>query len=753
MANYGLRRRDNSRRVRIIGSGVTSVATISPGGTWTGVAGSGYAGAPPVDPVRTIAKPACRLLTVPNQVFTDNKIIVFDAEAFGGVQKVRFYCEGNVVDVATLQWTGYTDGRGVERLLYGYAVSINWAACNAVTASGTVDIYAEAVANNGTFQNNVQGPFTFHNRTTAYSVTRTVAPTGADHTTLKAAIDYIATNFAANRNARILINTSGDYPLLGVAATYNNAPHWLTIEANTGVTANITSNTVRTTIRPFYDGLRFKGAGIVWDLAKFQLIYTESTGNLSQMWMDGIDLIETGGRHAVFDGTKPEQGWIFPSNGGAVTRLYWTGCVATNCYTGFWNGRIVTGCHATDLCDDLMSGTTAYQDVSVTGLNPAGVGGLNTHVNALDLTYSGGGVAKIAISGGPNVSPPTTRTLQLYVDAVAFGAALTITNAFYAAGHYTGSITAVTMTITAKTAGDALAVGHLVTGPGIAVGTRITAMGTGTGGTGTYTVNNSQTVGSVFIQNSSGYTTWADIAAHIIAQGGGFGATVNGAAGARRGITASKPGLGITDLANGSGREITFTAGVATMTSLFDVHGDVMQLFGTISNAIGRFMKGLSINSQAGCQGFFIDGVSTTLTDSHFRNWIVTTDGLPLVANSQWHSAAFHCTLSKSTFYDQPFLLRSDLSGAPKFDPDAYSSVDNNSFYSLSWSGAQDVNLTLNRNNVRNSTLPAGSTNSTSATTNLYINAPTDLIPITGGNLLNGSGYMGALLPGGGWNV
>jgi hypothetical protein len=59
----------------------------------------------------------------------------------------------------------------------------------------------------------------------------------------------------------------------------------------------------------------------------------------------------------------------------------------------------------------------------------------------------------------------------------------------------TASIAGTTLTVTAAT-GDALKVGDLITGAGVAAFTIITALGTGTGGTGTYTVNNSQTVAS-----------------------------------------------------------------------------------------------------------------------------------------------------------------------------------------------------------------------------------------------------------------
>jgi hypothetical protein len=60
---------------------------------------------------------------------------------------------------------------------------------------------------------------------------------------------------------------------------------------------------------------------------------------------------------------------------------------------------------------------------------------------------------------------------------------------------FTGVIAATVLTVSAPS-GSPLAVGQTVVGAGIAAGTIITALGSGTGGAGTYTINNSQTVGS-----------------------------------------------------------------------------------------------------------------------------------------------------------------------------------------------------------------------------------------------------------------
>ncbi len=62
----------------------------------------------------------------------------------------------------------------------------------------------------------------------------------------------------------------------------------------------------------------------------------------------------------------------------------------------------------------------------------------------------------------------------------------------------TGDITTTTLNVTAVTSGT-LDIGQVISGTGVTAGTRIVAFGTGTGGTGTYTVDISQTVASTTI--------------------------------------------------------------------------------------------------------------------------------------------------------------------------------------------------------------------------------------------------------------
>ena len=65
---------------------------------------------------------------------------------------------------------------------------------------------------------------------------------------------------------------------------------------------------------------------------------------------------------------------------------------------------------------------------------------------------------------------------------------------------FTGSISTTTLTVTSVLSGT-IAVGQAIFGANIAQNTVITALGTGTGGTGTYTVSNSQTTASTTINS------------------------------------------------------------------------------------------------------------------------------------------------------------------------------------------------------------------------------------------------------------
>lgn len=70
------------------------------------------------------------------------------------------------------------------------------------------------------------------------------------------------------------------------------------------------------------------------------------------------------------------------------------------------------------------------------------------------------------------------------------------------AATFTGSISTTTLTVTSVLSGT-IAVGQAIFGANIAQNTVITALGTGTGGTGTYTISDSQTVASTTINSTA----------------------------------------------------------------------------------------------------------------------------------------------------------------------------------------------------------------------------------------------------------
>lgn len=124
------------------------------------------------------------------------------------------------------------------------------------------------------------------------------------------------------------------------------------------------------------------------------------------------------------------------------------------------------------------------------------------------------------VIGSGNTAPAVTdTTLASYLAASNTIQAGGLTDTYVASAVFTGSISGTTLTVTAVTSGT-IAVGQYLNGAGITAGTYITALGTGTGGTGTYTVNTSQTVGSITITTSD-YGEFSRI--HRFAAGVGTG--------------------------------------------------------------------------------------------------------------------------------------------------------------------------------------------------------------------------------------
>jgi hypothetical protein len=133
------------------------------------------------------------------------------------------------------------------------------------------------------------------------------------------------------------------------------------------------------------------------------------------------------------------------------------------------------------------------------------------------------------------------------------------------AAIFTGSISGTTLTVSVMQSGT-IAVGQAIFGSGIQQNTVITALGTGTGGTGTYTVSDSQTVASTAINSTAapaivtGSIASTTLTVSAVTSGTlRVGQTIEGT-----GIT---DGTIITALGTGSGGAGTYTVSVAQTVS------------------------------------------------------------------------------------------------------------------------------------------------------------------------------------------
>ena len=130
---------------------------------------------------------------------------------------------------------------------------------------------------------------------------------------------------------------------------------------------------------------------------------------------------------------------------------------------------------------------------------------------------------------------------------------------------FTGSISTTTLTVTSVLSGT-IAVGQAIFGQGIAQNTVITALGTGSGGVGTYTVSDSQTVAS---------TTINSVASPAIVTGSisGTTLTVSAVTSGTLKIGQTIEGTGVTDgtiikaFGTGSGGAGTYTVSASQTVS------------------------------------------------------------------------------------------------------------------------------------------------------------------------------------------
>lgn len=351
------------------------LTNLQPGDDWDGAAGSGFTeeSPAPVDPTRTTAKPGLRLLTPPNQHFTDMLDVGVIAAANDdgtlgdtwGIESVKFYYEGNVQTVTAPRWNVITTERG-QRAYFGWWTRLQ----KPEDQSGKALLYVEAEANDATMQKRVLGPFNFSPVETEYDLELEIAPSqpeivGQRYQSFWPAISYARTQFP--HNPRFLITEAGKYEIERNPANNAEAPTdqysitgRYTIEASVpGVSiGRLEYTTDALALIPGHrTWWRIRGSNITYDTRYVRNLsaVTNLPANpewLVDHWLDGNDITtsDPDGKNELFrGGTTPRGSQI-------VAGLPWiTECNFYHQNTPTTKCSLVRGCYIEDSSQDLAS--------------------------------------------------------------------------------------------------------------------------------------------------------------------------------------------------------------------------------------------------------------------------------------------------------------------------------------------------------------------------------------------------------------
>jgi hypothetical protein len=280
--------RNRPQSLGATGPGRVRLAALSPSILWNGVPGSGFLNEP-LDPVRTSAKPTCRLVTVPGQRFTDGHIVGVmafasdDSTLVGGIDRVRFHFEGEARDVLEMSPRSFTRHDGSVYTCWAYWITLRKPA----DKTGTAHLYIESIPADATMQRRVLGPFAYGLENTLHDHLVEVAATpeeipGFRYRTLEAAINYLKSVNA--RSPLVTVTETGTY-LPAESGPAHVFPNWLTITAAADVTCTLA--------RPSYIGdnasrFSFASENLCFRGVTFDMRYVSAVRNSngSPFWID-----------------------------------------------------------------------------------------------------------------------------------------------------------------------------------------------------------------------------------------------------------------------------------------------------------------------------------------------------------------------------------------------------------------------------------------------------------------------------------
>ena len=338
-----------------------AVPAITPLAAWTGTAGSGFA-APPADPVRTAAKPACRLLTPPFQWFTDELLVgVYAAASHGGdlldnmgLEKVRVHYEGQTLDIAAPGYQTFDDASGKPVTYFGW-----WAKLRHDGRSGFGQVYFEAVPKDPAMQRRVIGPYLFAPQAALHDYTLSVAPSqpvvaGTRYQSVAAALNYL--KGVSAKNPLVTVLEAGTYLVTSVGGgwyggtTAAPALGYVHITAAAPVTFTMAPPAAHADPSPMrfeLNCLHLVGSNITLDFAHAGELYTSGSDG-RQNWLDGINLTNSNGRYDLYRKQVRSAGAPWLIRGAA----YVTECRFTYLWNPAYGLSLSRGCTYTGCWSD-----------------------------------------------------------------------------------------------------------------------------------------------------------------------------------------------------------------------------------------------------------------------------------------------------------------------------------------------------------------------------------------------------------------
>lgn len=634
----------NANRMRLRGVGgdapVFPVTKLAPNPQWNGTAGSGYDGAGVARPTsvsRATAKPWGRLLISPFEAFGSDLTLPVDSgtsPVAGGVNYVRFYCEGNYLDVDAETWDLATDINGDPDHRYAFNCILDHTEALAQQALGKMEVWFEAIPNNAAMQPQVQGPFYFYPRQAVsgprdagalkvvqkvISVTKSLGTdvAGSNYNSIKKALDYAHDQRATYPLCKIILEEAGGHRMQKVANESFARDYWTPIEAASGVAAvigdgeNLIDPTNNSGMQ--FDGLSFEGRDLEWNWAAVSYNY------------QGMRLRTNSNRMIRFRGSKIRGGTPNPALGGSgsdMSGLYQgngppgyfiTSQVGSNLMNIYFENVDAAGLpdYGLSFCklirNCILDGVTgsAMENVhgAIHGVRASRIGGvwgttgIGTPQDAFSMTVVGGGVAEYEITGTVGSSG---RLFKLWYDG-----ALVLSQSLYKTPAPAYTFTALVAAI------DALA-------------------------------NFSATIGS------------ATLAAAFVADQGATGEDAE----ARQTIT-----------------------GTRNFVAFVGIHANVLVWHSSLrENVAVRFVQASRI---AGAAHVSINESTTGVNDLAIRNsWFCDVGEALGVGVSGGYIGA----ISSHLFLGRLTLIGGTTNFTDSFEPDAYCQVDRSHFHNLSYS-------------------------------------------------------------------